>query len=84
MVSPLAPTDISLPIDPLDKLLRLHEHDLAVPYDEDFVLRQDEGQGVRNKLRPILELKNRPLPSLNAMLAQERTSRKKKKVAMRI
>ncbi|ELU38488.1 hypothetical protein AG1IA_07475 [Rhizoctonia solani AG-1 IA] len=70
-VSPHAPTDISLPVDPVNKLLASRAQDL-VPYTEEFKLSVEEQHAVKGVFGRVLGLKKRPIPSLEGMLAEER------------
>ncbi|KAF8678047.1 hypothetical protein RHS04_05660 [Rhizoctonia solani] len=69
-VSPHAPTDISLPVDPVNKLLASRAQDL-VPYTEEFKLSVEEQHAVKGVFGRVLGLKKRPIPSLEGMLAEE-------------
>ncbi|CAE6500713.1 unnamed protein product [Rhizoctonia solani] len=69
-ISPNAPTDISLPVDPVHKLLASRAEEL-VPYTEEYKLSADEQKGIRDVFGRVLELKKGLAPSLGQMLAEE-------------
>ncbi|KAG8680346.1 hypothetical protein FRC11_002609, partial [Ceratobasidium sp. 423] len=69
-ISPQAPTDISLPIDPVHKLLASRAQEL-VPYTEEYKLSAEEQKGIREVFGQVLGLKKGLAPSLEGMLAEE-------------
>ncbi|CAE6395039.1 unnamed protein product [Rhizoctonia solani] len=69
-ISPHAPTDISLPVDPINKLLANRAQEL-VPYNEEYKLSVDEQQDMRGVFGRVLGLKKRLQPSLGAMQTEE-------------
>ncbi|CAE6462545.1 unnamed protein product [Rhizoctonia solani] len=74
-VSPHAPTDISLPIDPVDKLLASRAQDL-VPYMEEFKLSAEEQHAVRGVFGPnIRDSPLRPLSPILTARARKETPR---------
>ncbi|CAE6492721.1 unnamed protein product [Rhizoctonia solani] len=68
--SPHAPTDISLPVDPVHKLLASRAQELA-PYNEEYKLSGEEQKDIRMVFGRVLGLKKGLEPSLGAMQAEE-------------
>ena len=69
-ISPYAPTEVTLPVEPVDKLLNSN---LLVPYDEKFVLSEQERDGARKALAAQVALGKGETASLGVMKAEECT-----------
>ncbi|KAJ1304258.1 hypothetical protein OPQ81_005419 [Rhizoctonia solani] len=69
-VSTHAPTDISLPVDPVHRLLASRAQDL-VPYTEEYKLSVEEQKDIKEIFGRVLGLKTGSIPSLEGMLAEE-------------